>query len=127
MLRILIFLIIILCPFFARAATSYLEQLKSLSRETSLATSTTWLALLHYAPHYLGLQNKGEIDGGGFYLAKDGKTDPQAEIDSTLANFLRTAVSGDDHPQCRFVARYAWLNKELNLGHSKFTEQNCPR
>ena len=126
-LQLCFILIFLALPCFAVAETSYLETLKSLSREKSLSTSSTWLALLHYAPHYLGLKNKGEVDGGNFYLANGGKTNPQAELDSSLENFFRTDLSGDDHPQCRFVARYAWLKKQLEFDQTNLPEQDCPR
>lgn len=126
MSRYVLFLLL-LAPSLVCADSTYLDELKSQSRQKSLSKTATWQALLHYAPHYLGLVNQGEVDGGDFYLAKDGKTDPQAELEAMLENFFRTDVSGDDHPQCRFVARYAWLKKELNFDSSKLPEQNCVR
>jgi len=127
MLNRLLLLILLIIPCLAKADSTYLQELKAQSRQKSLSNTTTWLALLHYAPHYLGLQNKGEVDGGDFYLAKNGKTNPQSELETTLENFFRTDVAGDDHPQCRFVARYAWLKQELNFDPNKLPEQKCPR
>src|SRR5690606_29950305 len=45
-----------------------------------------------------------------------GAGDPQAEMRATLAGFAAPAKLGDEHAQCRFVARLSWLRERLDLG-----------
>ena len=114
----------------AAADETYLDFLKQRAREVSLAQSKPWQVLLHYAPHRLDFKSKGEVDGvegGVFYLAAEGKQDPLAELDATLESFARTDVHGDDHPQCRYVARYRYLKEVLKFDESKLHEESCPR
>ena len=111
----------------AFAEGSYLEELESDAKKYDLAHDDTWFSLLHYARHYLGLINQGEVDDGNFYIGPNGKRDPQAELNATLESFFRTDVSSDEHPQCRFVARYAWLKSRLNFDPKKLVEQRCRR
>ncbi len=90
--------------------------------------------LLHYRDRRLG-GLASEADGAGFFLASDGKTNPYAELDATLAAFFDPppTVKEDpkdprtQHPQCRFPARYAWLHERLRFDPRRLPEQPCPR
>jgi hypothetical protein len=84
--------------------------------------------LLHYHKGRLG-RVVSEADGADFFLAPDGKRHPEGELEATLAAFFAPPV--DDpmvlHPQCRFVARYAWLNARLGFDPARLPPQDCPR
>ena len=75
------------------------------------------------------------IDSPGFFNAERGKTDPQAELEATLAAFFappeRPDAEGPEgqkqHPQCAFVARYRWLKESLAFDPARLPEQPCPQ
>jgi hypothetical protein len=54
-------------------------------------------------------------DDPGFFMAPTGKTDPQAELAATLAQFFSDEMVGRSKQpaQCAFVARYHWLKGEV--------------
>src|SRR3989338_8045433 len=51
----------------------------------SHAFDPQWLALLHYEKTSTGYESIAE--GDEFFLSKNGKLDPQGELDKTLASF----------------------------------------
>ena len=55
-----------------------------------------------------------EIDDDRFFFSKDGKTDPESELFSTLDAFFSKEIKDNDSSICRFPARYRWLKNELN-------------
>ncbi len=74
------------------------------------AEDPQWLALVHY---HAGVFSKyrGTVDSEDFYLAKDGRTNPKAELEATVRLF---AAKADKEKICRFPARYLFLkNKGL--------------
>lgn len=104
----------------------YLSELIARARAQSLAERPTWHALLHYEPSVWGGVSS-LIDSPGFFAAANGKVDPQAELEATLASFFAaTPVAGpDDSPQCRRIARYRWLKTELRFDPARLPEQTC--
>ena len=116
----------------ARAATPDSPALAALihdGREKKLAESREWQVMLHYRPTAFGGW-KSQADGLGFFFAgKAGKTDPDAELQATIAALLRPSVRDPTnpetmHPQCLFPARYAWIKQQL--GSAAFVDQPCP-
>jgi len=84
------------------------------ARARKLSGQPYWSALLHYRRGFSG-KVASEIVSPDFFLAPTGATDPEAELEATLAALFEPA--GDDpdgHAQCRFVARYRWLRKSLD-------------
>jgi hypothetical protein len=90
------------------------------AQQRQLASDPHWLALLHYRPLPTGNGAPGKTLKSGiispeFFLAPNGAEDPAAELAATLnAFFLAPAADQNQHPQCRFVARYRWLRKTLD-------------
>ncbi len=80
-----------------------------------------WLKLLHYH------KAQSRADGEHFFLSSFGKSNPGAELDSTILAFQDPkAKSGwfNYHPQCVFRERYNFLSK---LGLLKdLPKINCP-
>jgi len=70
-----------------------------------------------------------DADDPRFFLAPNGKTDPQAELAATLRAFFKpNRVGGDPQPaQCAFVARYHWLKAELKFDDRRLPPQDCER
>lgn len=83
-----------------------------------------WLTLLHYKASALGSE-RSLIDDPGFFTSLEGKHDPRKEMEETIRSFFRTDVSGDTHPQCRFVARFEWLSGELGIRKDELPREDC--
>src|SRR5690606_31475423 len=111
------------------------EELVDRARAERLAVRRAWFDLGHYRPDLLGQGHTSLIDSTAFFNAERGKTDPQAELEATLAAFFAPpgrAAAGTDgqeagqHPQCAFVARYRWLKAALDFDPARLPEQPCP-
>jgi len=109
---------------------SYAEELIAAARSRDLAHSVTWLALLHYEPTFWHPTPASLVDTGDFFLDANGATDPQAELEATLRSFFaapNVTVRAREHPQCVFVARYRWLQDQLDFDPARLPEQPCPK
>ena len=111
------------------APADYLDELIARARAENLASRREWLDLGHYRPGLLGSGPTSLIDSPGFFNAADGKVDPEAELEATLAAFFAGPAAGDQpqHPQCAFPARYHWLKSVLGFDPARLQEQACPR
>jgi hypothetical protein len=110
-------------------AGDYLDELTARSRELRLHERREWHRLLHYLSKLAGPGVRSLADAPGFFLARNGKTNPQAELEATLASFFSTAEETGDsqNPQCQFIARYAWLDRELAFDPARLPPQPCKR
>ena len=81
----------------------------------SSAYSPEWLALGHYRPQGNG-QYESTIDSDNFFLAPDGKENPENELKATIALF-----AGQDEKRCFFPGRYLYLKKH------KLTSADFPK
>jgi len=107
---------------------AYLADLVAVARARHLAGDRAWLRLLHYRPHLFG-GVESDADGPAFFLAPRGKTDPEAELEATLAGFF-AALPADEkvqHPQCQFPARLAWLTDRLEIDPARLPQPACVR
>ncbi len=92
-------------------ANANVESLIAQARERQLFAERQWQLLLHTAPG----SPASEIDSAGFFLSPRGAGDPADELEATI-RALFTEPDGaidDDHPICRYPARYQWLQREL--------------
>ncbi len=105
---------------------NYADALITTAREQKLHAERKWHALLHYMPS-LFHGHKSVVDDPAFFLSQDGKTDPEAELAANLKAFFRTDVAGDEHPQCKFIARYEWLKSQLVFDESQFPPIECAK
>lgn len=106
---------------------AYLEQLQQKARHLQLAFHPKWRALLHYRG---SPQNSvSELDAPYFFAAPNGKRDPQAELDATLAAFFSETPHPEkqEHPQCAFIARFRWLAQELRFDEKRLPVRDCER
>jgi hypothetical protein len=89
--------------------------LESQTADISLvAQKEQWRHLLHY--HHVGLFDsyKSQADDPKFFLAKNGATDPEAELTASIAAFRNDHEAlGNDAAQCRYPARYAWIRQQM--------------
>jgi hypothetical protein len=84
---------------------------------------------MHYAPNLVSPGVHGLADARRFYLAPDGKTDPQTELEATLSAFFSDVQETDkeQNPQCAFIARYHWLDSQLRFDPARLKKQACNR
>ena len=81
-----------------------------------------WHVLIHYQKTLFGY--KSLIDDPKFFLAPDGRKNPESELKATIRGIFSTELSGDTHPRCRFAARFAWLKTKLDFDQ-KLPEMEC--
>jgi len=124
-------MILLMAAVFSVTAASgdeaYLAELIRRSAETNLADAREWHLLLHYRANVLGSDYTSEVDDPHFFLAPQGKTDPQAELAATLGAFFSTAKVGQSEQpaQCAFIARYHWLTAALAIDDQRLSPQSC--
>jgi hypothetical protein len=96
------------------------------ARELGIARSREWRRLIHDRRGAWGGVASG-VDGQEFFLAADGKHDPEAELEATLDAFLRPVVAGneDAHALCRFPARRRLLDEQLHFDPAMHAP-SCP-
>lgn len=107
---------------------SYLNELLSRAAILRLAEEREWQVLLHYRRTWLGGVESMQ-DDPGFFLAPQGKTNPQAELAATLTHFFVDEVVGRSKQpaQCAFVARYHWLKERLLFDDARLPPLPCER
>ena len=106
---------------------NYLDELIGQARARRLAEERQWLTLGHYEPGWLGLGVVSTIDSPNFFRAAEGKKNPLAEMEATLASYFAPPVAvGTQHPQCTSIARYTWLKTQLDFDPARLPEQPCP-
>lgn len=74
----------------------------------NFAQNDIWLALGHYQNQFWHLEST--IDSDNFFLSKQGKHDPQAELQATLDLFRSSSEK-----RCYFPARWKVLSKYFSL------------
>jgi hypothetical protein len=79
-----------------------------------LAYSKQWLKLVHYQKSFWG-SYKSNADTENFFLAKDGKYNPLAELKETFNAFRIESELLSGSPACRFPARFSWIKKHFLL------------
>ncbi|MCG6936840.1 MAG: DUF4105 domain-containing protein [Gammaproteobacteria bacterium] len=101
----------------------YLKQLRQQATDKNLWQQREWLNLLHYKD---GNGNyKSRVVDDAFFNASDGKTSPESELIHTLDAFYKTSTKGDQHAQCRFIARFNWLKDKLAINPASLPEVTC--
>ncbi len=105
--------------------TNYVNELISQAKTKNLANSKYWYILIHYKKTFSGIESL--IDDKKFFIAADGKYNPESELEETIKIFFQFDPFGENHPGKKFIARYLWLKKELNIDENllpcKFDEE----
>ncbi|VAX01876.1 hypothetical protein MNBD_GAMMA22-182 [hydrothermal vent metagenome] len=116
------FLVLVLLSLETVAATNNdLASLIKQAEETQLASHVYWHKLLHYKKKSItdgatvSTTISSEIITPNFFISPLGSTNPAAELNATLkALFIYSDDKPDSHAQCRYIARYKWLRKQLD-------------
>ncbi|MEK6805170.1 MAG: DUF4105 domain-containing protein [Pseudomonadota bacterium] len=114
-------------PAWASVQSAYLTELQSRARELHLDRHPQWRSLLHYQPNLLLAGVTSTVDSQNFFIAAEGKTNPAAELDATLASFFNAEPRDGEPTQCRVKARYEWLKTLLHFDPQRLPEQACER
>jgi hypothetical protein len=114
---------------FATTDSAYLAELIAKSRQLQLSKRPEWQKLLHYVPNLISSGVHGLVDSPRFYNASDGKSNPQSELEATLASFYSDVEESNEqqNPQCMFIARYTWLNQQLAFDPQRLPQRECKR
>lgn len=104
-------------------ADGYADTLIAAANEKRLFEDRYWDILVHYKPHYSG--KKSFVDDPKFFLSPDGKINPAAELEATIRGFFQSPDLGDEHPQCRFVARFDWIKENLPFDEKLLPNVTC--
>ncbi|HBR18157.1 MAG TPA: hypothetical protein DD725_11230 [Deltaproteobacteria bacterium] len=102
---------------------SHLNELLKKAEEKRLSADRYWQVLLHYKPATTGFESL--IDDSQFFLSPEGKTNPKAELEATIIALFQSDKKGDEHPKCRFIARYEWLKTEISFNELLFSNITC--
>ncbi len=108
----------------ALATEAYMEELQGEAARKKLHADPYWHILLHYKPRLLrGVESL--VDDPDFFLAPDGKHNPESELNATIEAFFEPADDRRKHPVCRFVARFSWLVEKLSIDILKLPVSEC--
>ncbi len=116
---------------YAETENQYLSKLTALAEQRQLWFEPQWTNLLHYKPANRKLFNRGDntrasyVDDPEFFLSGDDAGIPENELKANLAGFFTAPMAGDQHPQCRFPARYKWLVNQLDINPEKLPSPDC--
>ena len=116
-------LIIVDSALASQAKDEYLRELLIKAETRRLYNDRYWDVLLHYKPTIYGRESL--IDDPAFFLAPDGKVNPQAELSTTLQSFFETQNDDHKHPRCRFPARYSWIKEMLGINEQAIPVVSC--
>lgn len=111
---------------FSGPDSAYLTELLTRSEQLHVADRREWLLLVHYRARLTG-GYASEVDDPSFFLASQGKTDPQGELIATIQAFFSSELIGDEQQpaQCAFLARYRWLKETLAFDDQRLPPQPC--
>lgn len=91
--------------------------------QKKLAQHPTWLKMLYFSEK----TQKSDIKQTHYFLAKNGKTDPHAEMLATVTGLLHPKNEKNKSATCQFPARRYWLEQQLNLTDDFFPNADCPQ
>lgn len=112
---------------FAAGDAAYLAEIQARAQQDRLAADPAWLRLVHYEPRRIGGGWISAVTDPDFFTAPEGRRDPAAELDATLASFFGDEPRDGEPPQCRLRARYNWLKSRLAFDPQRLNEQACER
>lgn len=109
-------ILFLLCALSLSIWSATTDELIAQAHAAKLSQSRYWHLLMH-APH-----EESEIDDETFFIAKDGKSNLDSELDRTIRSFNEDKNRTNESLFCHFPARRVWLENELNVS---FGEGEC--
>lgn len=108
------------------ATTAQAEAPRSLhdkAEAQKLADSPYWRLLLRYEPARTDSGWRSEARSRHFFLSPQGRENPRLELHSLLDDLFQPATRPDQAVACRFPARSAWVQEQLQFTAPK---ADCP-
>lgn len=90
---------------------------------TALSQDSQWLSLLHFDRQTPFSTPRSAVIDNAFFLAENGRYDPQAELVATLAALRESPEKIGSHASCHFPARAMWLSAKTG---EQWPEASCP-
>ncbi|HPI92718.1 MAG TPA: DUF4105 domain-containing protein [Deltaproteobacteria bacterium] len=118
-----IFLSAFLIPTVHAQDAPYLARILESVRQQRLHEDPYWHVLVHYRKTCSGVESV--IDDPKFFLATDGKTNPEAELEATVRAFFDPVDDENDSAVCRFAARYEWIKERTGLDPGRLPVPQC--
>lgn len=115
-LRFCLPFLLLLCALSLAVYATTTDELIAQAHTKHLSEVRYWHLLMH-AP-----DSESEIDDPSFFLSSEGKADLSSELDETIRRLSEDANRSNGSVFCRFPARRAWLEQELN---TSFGEGEC--
>ena len=106
---------------------NYLHELLQKVEQKRMWETPMWQTLMHYKKNTIMNGYTSMVDGQDYFLSKSGRTNPKAELMATVASFFsgtHVAPTGLT-PQCRFIARFQWIDEQINIDEKKLAKENC--
>lgn len=116
MLRFFLPFLLLLCALSLSLYAALSDELIAQAHAKKLSETRYWHLLMH-TPHQIS-----EVDDPAFFLSPVGKENLSSELDATIRRFSNDINRSNESVFCRFPARRAWIEKELNIS---FGEGEC--
>lgn len=105
------------------ANASYRDEVLARAKAANLHEDRYWQVLVHYREGLFGI--KSVVDDPDFFLAENGREDPEAELLATIRAFFVPYEDEADSAVCRFVARFEWIKTRLDIDASRLPVSRC--
>lgn len=115
-LRFYLPFLFLLCALSLAVYATTTDELIAHAHTKHLSEARYWHLLMHTP------DSESEIDDPAFFLSSEGKTDLSSELDETIRRLNEDTNRSNESVFCRFPARRAWLEHELN---TSFGEGEC--
>ena len=107
------------------------DTLQRLASEKQLWQQHEWQNLVHYdvSGSQADARNQkfsSQVDDVRFFLAKDGASNPEAELLATITAIYQADTAPNTHALCRFPARLNWLAAQLDIDRATLPAARCP-
>lgn len=110
---------------FSSTSEDTLASARLRAKELNLAHSQYWQRLMFYRKDGQGV--KSAVTQSSFFLAQDGQTNPDAELDATLRGlFAPNPTKPDESAACLFPVRRDWLVEQLQIKETDLPATPCP-
>lgn len=102
-----------------------IDTMLRLAQQARLGQSAEWHKINQYHPTLGGV--KSRVDDPSFFLSKESKRDPQAELEATIraAYDADMSLPSGQPKQCRWVARYQYLNRSMKALGFDYPAPRC--
>jgi len=105
-----------------------LNQLQDQATQQKLWQQSEWLNLLHYeGSSETSDDYKSPVRDKHFYLTGNDSHNAKNELLATIAGFYNAELIDDENPQCKYIARFNWLSKKLNIDPTTLPTVHCKK